>query len=309
MSNSGRSIQKWGLCSEGRHGQNDLPKAASSCGGSALFSTPSHTPSHWPGHLRSLLPHVSAGPAHQGPGSHGCLSASVSMQTQGASAHESRRWHKARAVHLSSHQHLWPWCNRSQGMQTQPCSTKEQSRHAGCNNPTPFTLLSPIPYSHLPADGTHYMFDLSTTQVHNFQSTVNENGTYSVPACFMGGCFSLIYLTVRATISAGSVFQGKPERWGDDGQKCLSVAGGAWCGLQGGWDSHLPMHRELPAMPPHHHALRTHPTAEVVLRKGPWVETWPMRQVPVKEDHPSQAGGMPAQQHSWLLGSPCPISC
>ena len=97
-------------------------------------------------------------------------------------------------------------------MQTQPCSTEEQRTHTGCNNPAPFTPLSLIPYSHLPADGTHYMFDLSTTQVHTFQSTVNEDGTYSVPVCFMGHCLSLVYLTVRATISAGSVFQGKLER-------------------------------------------------------------------------------------------------
>lgn len=72
MSNGGRSIQKWGLCSEWRHSQKDLFKAATSHGGSAPFSTPSHMPFHQPGHLNSLLPCVTASPTHQGPCSHGC---------------------------------------------------------------------------------------------------------------------------------------------------------------------------------------------------------------------------------------------
>jgi len=40
----------------------------------------------------------------------------------------------------------------------------------------------------------------------------------------------------------------------------------------------------------------THPfPAEVVLGKGPYGEMWPMLQAAVKEDHPSQAGAVPAQ--------------
>lgn len=89
---------------------------------------------------------------------------------------------------------------------------RAEDTHTGCNSPAPFTLLSPIPYSHLPADGTHYMFDLSTTQVYTFQGTVDKDGTYFFPACFMGHCLSLIYLTVMARISAGSILQGKLER-------------------------------------------------------------------------------------------------
>lgn len=48
--------------------------------------------------------------------------------------------------------------------------------------------LSSITYSHLPADGTHYMFDLSTT----FQNAGSEDGTYSVPGCFTGHHLSLV---------------------------------------------------------------------------------------------------------------------
>jgi len=88
----------------------------------------------------------------------------------------------------------------------------QQRRHAGCNNPAPFAPLSPIPYSHLPADGTHYMFDLSATQVHTFQRAVNKDRTHSVPACCMDRCFSFVCFTVRAMISAGSILHGKRER-------------------------------------------------------------------------------------------------
>lgn len=112
MSHSGISVQKWRLCSKGKHGQSNLPKAASSRGDSTPFSTPSSMPSRWSGCLVSLLPCVAARPAYQGPCSHG------TMQPQGAPVHECKRWHEAWDVHLSSHQHLWPWHNRTPGIQT-----------------------------------------------------------------------------------------------------------------------------------------------------------------------------------------------
>ena len=75
-----------------------------------------------------------------------------------------------------------------------------------CSNiPRCLCCLSPILYPHLPADGTHYMLDVSTTQVCTFQNTVSGDGTCSGPGWFMGYYIPLVYLLVVATTSSGSV--------------------------------------------------------------------------------------------------------
>lgn len=151
-------------------------KAATSRGGSAPLSTPSRMPFRQPGHLHSLLPCVTASHTHQGPCSHGWLpSACNRREHQLTKAENYTKLMLSTCLVASTY-----GCGTTGARECKDslaASKRRGDKHARCNNLAPFTPLSPIPYSHLPADGTHYMFDLSTTQVHTFQSAVNEDGT------------------------------------------------------------------------------------------------------------------------------------
>lgn len=162
--------------------------------------------------------------------------------------------------------HPWPWHNRSQGLRAQPCSTEEQRRQAGCEEPSPPALLSPIPCSHLPADGTPYMFGLSTTRVHFPEHSEQRWHARCPPVCH--GPFvtfhSFVLYILRAMISAGSILQGKLERWGTG----RNAPWWLWHGLQGGWD---PICLCVRSCKQWHATSKLYiPTAEVAQEKCPW---------------------------------------
>lgn len=253
------------------------PKAPSTCSGSALFSSPFHMSFHHPGHLRALLPCVSAGPTPQGPCSHGsqagCLpvSACTRREHQLTIAGDDMRLVLSICLVTSSYGH---GATGARGCKYSLAAAKIRGEAQGAVPVTPHTL------------STH------ASRWHSSCAPPGHNPAAHAPqrSARNGTCLLPLYLTVRTVASAGSTFQGKREKWGDDGRNVPWWQEGHWRGLQGGWGSHMvlpwdPLAVSLTLVP-----STSTPAAEAVLEKGPWSEMWPMWQVAVKEDHPPKQG-------------------